>query len=323
MPLFSCFTPFGALAFSSAPSLVQKIYDANIANLNSEPNENFDVTVGTNIETMIYARSRVQAASRYALMRAYNNAEPARSTDTIPTHEKEYQVVPGPNDDLTARRAVLAARALLPNGATYVNVSNALLALLGSGFKFYRVTTPAESVDFPATAGASPGNFVLPATIIKHFLITSIVSVGLGAPQIVTYSEFEAGTPDLVNGDILTVDGAIYGETERITVSAVTASAFTATFTKAHGPNTFATTAPYPFWHSTARHAHIIVTRAVAEDEDKRRQINELLARMLRGVSTWSIEPDNASSTASAQYLIGDAVLGRVGYAAINATAYP
>lgn len=324
MPKFSMFTPFGALAYSSNPSLVEKIYHANIANMNTKDGENFNLNPGSHIEASIYARSRVQAMARYHITRAYNNANPNKATETIPLLERELEISPGPHDNLHFRRAVVAARTLLPNGATYINVTNALAALLGSGFVFYYVTPAADVINFPITGGDSPGNFVSPATVIKNYLITSNVSAVIGSPVTVGCVGFIPGTPVLQAGDILTVDAKIYGQTERVTVSNPTSSSFVGTFTKAHDANTFASTAPYPFWRSTQRHNLVIVTRAVAEDVEKRRQINELLARMLRGVSTWDIVPEDESTPGTtAAYVVGDAVLGRVGYAGVESVTFP
>lgn len=324
MPKFSMFTPFGALAYSSNPSLVEKIYHANIANMNTKDGENFNLHPGSHIEASIYARSRVQAMARYHIARAYNNADPNKATESIPNLELELEIAPGPHDNLHTRRAVVAARTLLPNGATYINVTNALLALLGSGFVYYYVTRTAGVINFPAVGGDSPGNFVSPTTVIKNYLITSNISAVIGSPVAVGYVGFSPGTPVLQEGDVLTVDAQIYGQTERVTVTTPTASTFIGTFSKAHDANTFVSTAPYPFWRSTQRHALIIVTRAVAEDVEKRRQINELLARMLRGVSAWDIVPEDQSTPGTTAAIVAThAVLGRVGYAAVGSVTFP
>jgi len=323
MPLFSIFTPFGALEYSSSPSLVEKFYDMQVANLNTNPDENFNLQPGSNIEASVYARSRVYACGAYTLRRAFHNASPSNAIETLALHEKEFQVIPGPLDDIPTRRNVLAARALLPNGAVYTNVVTALTTLLGSGFVFYRVTTAAEAVNFPAVGGDSPGNFVLPKTIIKNIRITNGVSIGLGAPQSVAFSFFDENTPKLLNGDKLVVEPEILGQTEVVEVSEVTSSGFKATFEKSHDLNCIASTVPYPYWISTQRHCFIVVTQSVAEDANKRRQIHELLARLLRGVSTWDIVPDDGGGTDTFQYTIGNAITGRVGFAPIDIVSYP
>lgn len=323
IPLFSIFTPFGALAFSSKPSRVQAIYDAMIANLNERPNENFDISPGTNIEAMVYARARTQAMARYTLDRAFNNAQPGRATETLPIHEKEFEVVPGPHDSLADRRRVVAARALLPGGAGYINVTNALTTLLGTGFINFRLTPESERINFPTVGGTSPGNFVVPLATIKQITITGVISVGLGSPQFVLYQPWNPAEPvSLLNGDSIVVDPKIYGITERVTIGLVTPTSFSATFNKAHDAGTFATTAPYPFWRSSRRHSLVIVTRATAENNDKRRQINELLSRLLKATDSWDIVPDlDGSHTAPIK--TDDAVLGRVHYGAVGSLTYP
>jgi hypothetical protein len=323
VPKYSSFTPFGALTFSSKPSRVQTIYEANKANLNPKDNENFDLSPGTNVESMIYARSRVQAAARYALERAYNNANPLKATETLPVLEKEYGLVPAPTDRLSQRRAALAARMLLPGGAIYTNVTNALLTLLGTDFKYYRVTKAVEAINFPTIGGDSPGNFASAQTVIKNYLVTSTVSVGLGSPQVVNYVPFNTATAiSLLNGDTLVVYPENIDLAERVVVSNVTSSTFLATFNNAHDPNVIATTQPFPYWVSSQRFSLVIVTRACAENFDKRRQINELMARIARGVSSWAIVPDLDGSH-TAPFTVEDPIYGRVGYAGITSVAYP
>jgi hypothetical protein len=323
VPKFSSFTPFGALAYSSKPSRVQTIYEANKANLNSKDNENFDLTRGTNIEAMIYARSRVQAAARYTLDRAYNNANPLKATETLPVLEKEYGLVPAPTDRLSQRRAALAARMMLPGGAIYTNVTNALLKLLGTDFKYYRVTKSFEAINFPTTGGDSPGNFASAQTVIKNYRVTSTISSGLGSPQVVNYASFNPATAiSLLNGDTLVVNPENIDLAERVTVSNVTGTTFRATFVNAHDANVIATTQPFPYWVSSQRFSLVIVTRACAENFEKRRQINELMARITRGVSTWDIVPDLDGSH-TAPFTVADPIYGRVGYAGITSVAYP
>ncbi len=320
MPRFSMFTPFGALAFSSQPSRVENIYRATVANLGSS----YDTTPGTNVEASVYASSRELARARYVLDRAVNNADPLKATEMLPVLEAEYGLTPGPTDILPARRRALAARKLLPKGATYANITNSLATLLGSGFLAYRVTQAVEAANYPSAGGASPGNFARVGTQLKVVRLSTAISMGLGSPQTVAYTPFAitSGQVTLTVGDVLVVDPAIPGITERVTVTASSATTITATFAKPHDAQTLATTQLYPYWTSSQRHAMVVVTPAVAFDGDKRRQIHELMARIARGVSTWDIVP-SVDATHTAPFTIGDAVLGRVGYAGLTSVVFP
>ncbi len=320
MPKFSSFTPFGALAFSRKSSRVEAIYRSMIGNLG----DSYNTALGSNVEASVYARAREHARARYVIERAVNNANPLKATELLPVLEAEYGLTPGPSAILPQRRAALAARKLLPKGATYGNVTNALSTLLGAGFLGYRVTRASEAVSFPSFGGASPSNFVKPSTVIKQIRITGGISTGLGSPISVGFVPFDpsGGAVSLVAGDTLVVDPQIDGLTERVTVSAPSSNTFTATFVNAHDPMTFATTQLYPYWTSTQRHSLIVVTPAVALDGDKRQQINELMSRIARGVSTWDIVP-SVSATNTAAFTIGDASLGRIGYAGLTSVVFP
>lgn len=323
MPLLSMFTPCGALTLSSRPSRIQAMYEAYKNDLNDRPDENFSLLPGSNIEASVYARAREQARARYALDRAYNNANPLKATETLPQLEQEYELSPGPDDTVQQRRAALAARMLLPGGANYANVTTALSTLLGADFVAYRLTPSAEAVNFPSSGGASPGNFRVPQTVIKNYTLLSGVSF-VGTPVGVNYQPFDATVPTqpILNGDVLVVDPNINGITESVTVTSATPFSFTATFANPHDPGVMATTQPYPFWESTKRYAMIVVSAAAAANQEARRKIHDLMGRIARGVSTWSIVPVGAGGHV-AQFTIDDPVLGLTDYGAIDGPVYP
>lgn len=307
---------------------VTETYDAMVADLNERDGENFDLASGKNFDSFVYARAYTIAMARHAVQRAYDNANPLLAYETLPLLEREYQLVPGPNDTITDRRNALAARMLLPLGAGRTNVTNALTTLLGSDFKYYRTTKNTERVNYPATGGASPGNFVDPRTVIKRFTVFGNISVGLGSPQWAELIPIEDDTPMPVIGDRYVVDPETLGLTESVIVldadqAGETGKRINATFTKPHSNGRVLTTQRYPYWTSNQRHSLVIVTRACAENADKRRQINELMRRIARGVSRWDIVPDLDGSH-TAPFTAGDTVLGRVEYAHAGASiAYP
>jgi len=69
------------------------------------------------------------------------------------------------------------------------------------------------------------------------------------------------------------------------------------------------TTAPFPYWVSSKRHNVIVLKAAAAADPEKRRQVNELLGRMLRGVSTWDIAAESTPGHAG-PFKVGEGLLG-------------
>jgi hypothetical protein len=311
MPRFSAFTPMGALSFSGRASRIETIYNAIKANLGGQ----FSEAKGSHTEASMYARARELARARYVIERVYNNSRAGRSAETLPVHELELGVVPGPEATIPERRSVVAARSLILRGATRTNVSNALAALLGSGFLCYRITSQAEATLDPPTGGASPGSFV-PATVTPQLLtVAQAVSV-TGSPTTLSYFAFSADAPPvaLASGQQIVIEPGQRGRSETVTVSSATDTTFTATFTLTHEPGALVTTGRYPYWLSTKRVSRIVVTSATAKDSEKRRQIHELMKRVARGVSSWDIVPA-ADATHLAVFTPDDPVLGVPGYA--------
>lgn len=290
MPLLSAFTPCGVLRLQSAPSEAQKIYDALVASL-GEPGENYAVTPGSREDGWCYAMARCLAVVRLALIHAGKQIEADCVTEYIGDREAEWQIVPGPTDTLLQRRATLKARKLLPRGARREAVLDALQTLLGSAFVWYRTTKPNEIVTWPLNGGDQPMNLQLPALERKRLSITQPITVGLGAPQAVTYQMADAGQPALLAGDVLLVQPENLARAERVTVASVSAlgGTFTATFHGVHDTGSLATTAPMPIWVSSQRLDLIVLTAAAALDLETRRKANDLLQRLLRGVSTWAL----------------------------------
>ncbi len=299
MPILSAFTPLGILELSGDESVARRIYDAMIASLGN----NFNVEEGTHVEASIYAKAMRLAYVRNALRHAAHQLDPLRLEECLPIREAEYEIVPGPNDTDIERRRTVAARRLLPRGASREAVEDTLRTLLGDNFVSYRTTQPSEILVTPANIGDQPMNLQTPAVTRKLIRITSTISI-IGQ-QLVTYTPISptanVGVHTLSPGDKLCVEPEISGRTETITVISLDFGfgegelAFVADFANAHEPNSWATTAPMPIWSSTQRSVIVLVKSDAAIDPETRRKVNELMQRAMRGVTTWAVVEETSA----------------------------
>jgi hypothetical protein len=291
----SAFTPTGLLKMSGEHPLAQRIYSATRAALGPE----LAGEMASFADCFAFAFALAVARGATLLERAWGQMLPTEVTDLLGEKEEEYGLIPSPGASITARRQALAARMLVPGGAGRLNIENALQTLLGASFIAYRTTAPAERAMWPTTLGSAPQNLVDPATERKLLHVVPAVSIGLGAPQTVTYAPVLPLAPagslnTLAVGDQLVVEPELLGRAEVVTVSAVAdhgqgVPTFTAIFNEAHEPGCWATTMPFPAWTSTQRASLVIVDALAALDPEVRRQINELMDRLARCVSTWAI----------------------------------
>lgn len=254
-------------------------------------------------------------------MRKLDRAEGQRSAggvyDLIDDQEGEHGIAPSPGATIAERRATLKAHEKLAKGAARPNVESALRELLGSNFVGIHITQPDEAQLFPAMLGAQPMNLARAGIERKIIRIQQPICIGIGAPQTVYYSPFDPissdGSSPLRIGDELVVEPEIAGRAEKITVTDVSANifghVFTAVFNNAHEPLAYATTMPLPMWMSTQREVIVVVSNAAALDVEKRRQVHDLLERMLSCVTVWALVQSSGAGTAG-PFTLDDPVLG-------------
>jgi hypothetical protein len=291
----SAFTPTGLLKLSGEEPLARRLYKATRAMLGAQ----LAGEPASFADCFAYALALGIARGATLLERAFGQMLPTEVTDLLSAQEEEYGLIPSPSASITARRAALAARVLLPGGAGRLNVENALRNLLGASFVAYRTTTPAERAFWPPALGNAPQNLVDPAVARKLLRVSPPISIGLGAPQTVAYTPVEplaqAGSRHtLAVGDKVVVEPELLARAEVVTVAALGvhgagAPTFTGVFNQAHEPGCWATTMPFPAWTSTQRFSLVVVEALAALDPEVRRQVHELMDRIARGVSTWAV----------------------------------
>lgn len=283
---------------TSKPSDAEMLYRAKIAALGGQYGEGDDLD--PRMDAKAYAEAIREAVIRMLLRRAGEQLLPSKLVDMLPVREAEYGVVPGPNDSIATRRAVLVARAKVPRGSSLINMNNALRDLLGDDFvriKTREADDPSESVDWPTNLGDQPMNLQRPDVPLKLVRLLDPV-VTLGTELTIQY-ELASGpalltrAQELAAGDVLVVSPETLGMEERVTVIAAGQSEgpnfLRAIFTKAHDAGCLGTTQPFPMWTTTRRTILIVLKAAAAIDPEKRRKVHELMARIARGVTQWSI----------------------------------
>lgn len=285
MPLTSAFTPPGHFAFSSKPAHGQSIYETLRANFGDVFLTDFD---GSLQQARLYAQAMCLASSQYQLDRALNNRTPAKATELLGVLEHDYQVIPNSRSTLEQRRAYLTAFQRVSRGNRREAMENALRTLLGADFIEYRTTQRADIVTTPASPG-TVGVFAAAGAKKKVFRLNTLVSVtGVEVECPITPM---GGTEFPLAGETYCVDPDPRRNIEQILITDAAGPPFntiTTTFAKAHDSGTLAAR-PHPFWISNQRVDTVVVTLAAATDPETRRKINEIMARLTRGVSQWQI----------------------------------
>ncbi len=309
MPILSCFTPCGMLETSAEDPLAMRIYHSLAASLGPE-GLNYDLTPGTRQEATVYAQAMAMAEAELLLQHAGLQMVPGYVDEMMADREREYGIVPGPNDNLITRNAVFAARKLLPRGARREAIEDALATILGNNYVGYRTTKPAERVTWPTALGDQPQNLQAAAVSRKLVRLSWGISTNLGMNQLAKYHPISPFDANLLVDDEVVIEPEILGRAEVVTVTlAPETGFFRAVFNNAHEPGCLATTAPFPMWTSNQREALIVVKSVVAIDPETRRKVNEQMERAARTVSTWCVVEETDANTAG-PFLIGESPLG-------------
>jgi hypothetical protein len=321
MPLFSAFTPFGLLDFSSQDSDAEKAYRELKANYGEEA---FDYTIGTEHEADVYATAMAIGAAKATIRRAGNQHNPATAFELLPAHEAAFGLVPARGASLASRQAAAAARNRVLRGSRPEAIQEALEGVLGSDLLAIRVLTVAESDQWPTSiVDAGPGLYSDPRKPLKFIKLLDPVAGALdGITPIELTLPYEnwdtTDTPvTLARGELLLVEPEIPDEAEVVEVTEVATvggvKTFTAEFLRAHNFESAATTRPTPIRTSTKRHYLIVVTASASLDAVIRKQVNETMQRMVRGVSTWNIvQPYDIPSRVVGPFFLNQSGLGVV-----------
>ena len=320
MPLYSAFTRYGMLAYSGAPSEAEKIYKSLVASF-VDPRTGdavIDTTPGTYHESKLYARAMAVASARATVQRAANQRNPLTATESMPHFERAYRLAPGPLDLIETRRAEAAHRLLAPRGNRWEAMTDELDRILGDSLLAVRPVRYVEATVWPTSPADGPGVFVLPEQPAKLIRLLEPITAP-GVPSTVSYENWDTSQVAIAvaAGDSLSVQPENQALAEKVTVTAVAGTGasrtLTAVFENAHDQNAAATTGPAPIWWSTVGHLFIVVEHAAALDSALVARVDELLTRIAKAGTTWSIvEPSSPSAETIGPFALGSSPLGLV-----------
>lgn len=295
------FGTFGHFAFSSKPTHGMSIYESLSESMGDSYNSDF-----SSLESArLYASAMCLASAQYQLDRALNNRDTSKATELLTQLERDYQVTPGQFDTLQQRRNLLSAMAKVSKGNSQGVISAALTTLLGDNFVSYYHLSGGLNPTSPGDVGV----FDRTGEPCKQFYITDSI-YHVGVPITVSFTMNGISEPPIA-GETYCVDPDPRSMIEKVTVISVAGNKLTAIFLRSHDPGAVATR-PYPLWSSHGRYNVIVVKLAVAQDQEVRRKINELMGRTLKGVSQWAIVSDQGS------FILDSATNGILGSTALG-----
>lgn len=307
---FSAFAP-SVIRFTSRKPLAEVIYEDMRDAYGSLYVGDFDSAFAARL----FAKAKCLAIVREQLQRAANQSNPKYCNELLPKLEADYQIAPVQGATIQQRRRALMAATAAKRGSTKAALTASLTELLGSGFVAV-VEQPMQGFAleqgiYPPTTNPQngPGNFITIGATFKILKLTTNTF-----EPTVGYVRIGGSTEPLISGETLTIDPSRTGLIETVTVANVSESngvgTFTATFTKPHGKNSFATTAAIPYWRSARRILYVVVTQEVLQDGVAMNLINRLMEKATKATVVWSICKQSAPGKIG-PFNLGSSFLGQ------------
>lgn len=220
MPVLSCFTSFGFLEFSSAPSECEKVYRSLISSYRGpDGTDTYDLSVGTQKEAVIFGWANAIAAASVTVRRAAAELRAETAYCLLEKQEKRYGITPAASDTVVQRQAALAARQKAARGPRFEAVWEGLRAILGDTLLAYRPINTDEAEAYPPTIAESEGIFRRSDTTAKSVrILTAITRCGFHTADVYAFGNQDDSTtlsaPTTAAGQSFTGDGsALYSAT--------------------------------------------------------------------------------------------------------------
>lgn len=305
----SLFTPNGLLLFKGGKPLAEAIHATAVRLFTDGRAGGLSRELGSFVDCFSFALARVVARAQLRQERLAGEMLAEKAYELLAQLEEEHGLRPAFGDTIATRRDALLVRLRAREGSRRPSLEQALRDLLGDDYVGIHIADPdTEVVNWPTSLGDDPQMFGAPDMPRKLVTITNPISdLGL---QFATYVPVDPAPTDdteqtLLVGDKIVVGVENLGTAEPVTVTAVSLSGegvgpllFQAVFAKAHEPGCLAVAMPFPAWGSSQRHIWVVVSATAAVDAETRRKVDETMARMVTGVTTWSISPEGAAGTA-------------------------
>lgn len=274
----SDFEPFGVWEFSDDTPVTEKIFDAMSESLGPAFQQP-DQAAETFADAVCYGVAQLQLEAAGA------QDDPDQISYLLSDVERDYEILAPVNATLAERRAALKTAIEAHYGAITSVIFDGLEEICGDLFYYWR-PMDFDEVSLDAVPPLDP--YTKPIRIISLQGLTGHGIIWPGA-QTVTYSRLLDDGNGISQGETLTVDPHNPGLTERVTVTAATATTITATFTKVHEINTKATTGPYPLWRSNKCHSMIVVNDSVLDNQTQINAIHAFMRKCMPASNTWAI----------------------------------
>jgi hypothetical protein len=248
----------------------------------------------------------------------------------LPAHEASFGIVPPRGASLASRQEKAGQRNRVLRGSRPEALQEALADILGDDLLAIRVLTRAESEQWPTSiTDDGPGLYSDPRKPLKFVRLLDPVAGALDGVTLVEltlpYENWDTSDTavTLARGELLLVEPEIPDAAEVVEIlSAETVDGvktFTAEFLRAHNFECAATTRPTPIRTSTKRHYLIVVSESASIDAVIRKQVNDQMQRMVRGVSTWNIvQPSDPITRTIGPFELNNSRLGVVTIEAVT-----
>jgi hypothetical protein len=306
---FSAFAPFGLASFSGKVPLARRLYEALWSNLNGAGKaENF--ARGGYTDARVFATAMALARWLTVARKLEAQLRPETVLELLASREDEHGLVVPVGATIAERRLALQVQMRLGLGGSYGNLRQALEDTLGAAFVELGQLPEGSQVSVPADPSPGPGYFIEPQAPRRLFRLRDNLS--LVGPRIVAIVRLDGTVPTdeelpLV-GESFVVEPEHNVLRERVEILAIGTSppdclAY-ASFSKAHHAGALLVTQPWPYWLSNRRHWVVRLTLEAAQDAETRRRADELMGKLVRGVSTWSLTGNDGP------FLLGTSPLG-------------
>lgn len=319
----SAFAPHGLLQLKGGTPAAQLLHESIVALFSDGSEFALSTELGSFVDCFAFALARVLARLQLRQQKLDRERLASGAYELLGALEEEYGLRPSFGDTIRQRRAALLAAMAAAQGSRRASLEQALRDLLGDDYVGLHVQSTGEVSIWPAALSDSPMLLAVPDMPRKVVRLPNAISTGLGSPQYVAYIPVDPAPDDpdeqtLLVGDQIVVGVDNLGLAETVEITDVEQSGegegsliFEATLNNAHDPNAIAAAMPFPAWGSSQRHLLVVLSEDAALNAETRRKAHELLAKMVTGVTTWSLCPASGAAQCG-PWTLDDPVLGRL-----------
>jgi hypothetical protein len=318
----SLFTPYGAFPYKGGRPPAQILHESIVALFSDGSDFALNRDIGSFVDCFAFTFARLLAKLQLRTERLDRERLAAGAYELLPALEEEFGLRPSPNDSPRTRRAALLAAMRAALGSRRTVLEQSLSDLLGDDYIGIHVHGTSDVELWPAALGDDPMLLALPDAPRKVVRLPDAISTDLGTPQWIEYEPIDPIEGDFTTGTLSAGDEIVIGVdnlglAETVEIASVREfpgddyPMMLVTLNNAHDPGALCAAMPFPAWGSSQRHIFVVLSEAAALDANTRRRVHEHMAKIVTGVTTWSISPASGAATAG-PLTLDDDVLGRL-----------